>query len=44
MIIRDMWKTMDSGDKHLILTVFVVPVVAWWVLIGRRKYSGAGMR
>ena len=34
---------LDNEDTQLMIFTVVIPVIAWWVLSGRKKYSTKGM-
>jgi hypothetical protein len=34
---------IDADDKKFFVMTIVAPVVAWWLLIGRKKYGIKGM-
>jgi hypothetical protein len=34
---------MDKADKQFFAMSIIAPLVAWWILIGRKKYSIKGM-
>jgi hypothetical protein len=34
---------MDSSDKQFIVISIVAPLIAWWLLRGRKKYGMKGM-
>lgn len=35
---------LDKTDRQFLATAIVAPLVAWWLLVGRKKYSLKGMR
>lgn len=41
---KDMWHGMDRSDQYMMLTSILIPLVVWWFLIGREKYSMRGMK
>lgn len=34
------WGQLTQNDKFFLLTTAIVPVVLWWVLLGRKRYKG----
>jgi hypothetical protein len=34
---------MDRQDKQFVLGAIVAPLLVWWFITGRRKYSAKGM-
>jgi hypothetical protein len=35
---------MDKGDKQFFVNAIIIPMVVWWIWIGRKKYSAKGMK
>lgn len=33
----------DRTDRQFIATAIIAPLVAWWLLVGRKKYGIKGM-
>lgn len=34
---------LDTNDRYYFLATILVPLVLWWIYIGRRKYGVKGM-
>jgi hypothetical protein len=41
---KDVWKGIDRGDRYMLLSSMIVPVLFWWFYIGRKKYGTKGMK
>lgn len=39
-----MWKGIDKGDRYMLLSSIVIPVLFWWYYVGRNRYGTKGMR
>jgi hypothetical protein len=39
-----LWKGIDKGDRYMLLSSIVIPVLFWWYYVGRKRYGTKGMR
>ena len=37
-------RAMDPDDKRFFILSILVPAIAWWVVVGRKKYSAKGQK
>lgn len=37
-------KTMNDDDRNFLILGVLAPLAAWWLFIGRKRYSVKGMK
>lgn len=42
--ISSFWSGLEREDQYMFLSSVLAPIVVWWLLIGRKRYSTKGMK
>jgi len=38
------WKGIEKGDRYMLLSSIVVPLLFWWYYIGHKRYGTKGLK